>query len=308
MSGTLGFNYKLSSNKNTNATIASLQNVIKNIQAIGCETIIPKIIYELNNMPYIPNFETNPQKFIEQSTATIVDNIKIDSPALVNELKNSIRNTYGLLVNNSTTKKGKVDVIDQSLIKKNMVDFFSSICQGKIKPYVPPPLPANNMVKYYIKKMQQDGSSTQTLQSVLDGGSISIGGYLYTSDYLKKLGQFFENGIPIITIDIRGNASPYPEGPVPSYAPTYGQISSGDSSGSSRYSSSGPGPVGFTSYFGNNNTTGGNHFMLWFIIIAVVIVLILAFFIYKGGKAKGGSTVAQKIAEFGRHIKSISKL
>lgn len=308
MSGILGFSYK-SSNKNTDVVIRSAQNVIKSIQNLGCQTIIPQIIYEINNQPNDPNFPTDPKtvtdQFISGTLKNIVDGLykQTNNLALTNELSKSIKDTFQLFVNNSTIK-GKVD---QNLIKKNMIDFYSSFCPGNTMGKYQPP--ANDkIITYNLKTMKPDGSFIQWPAKVNYGSSVIIGGIVYTYDDLKKIGIAYGTDIPTITIDLQGAPSPFPANasstppPANTSSPVLASLPPPPVTG----------PTGLVSTFGamKDDTTSTFGSMASGFLIFIVLLLIVGgviYYLHSKGKVKIPG-LPQRIAAFGRQIKAIRKM
>ena len=134
----LGLSYQ-SPNKNTDQILRAVQNVIGAVQHIGCKNIIPRIIYEIKNMPEEKNFETDPV-VVQKKGTEMID--KIISEVIINtndkesakELEKSMYMVFKLCVENSTIN-GK---IEQSVLKKNMIDIYSSFCpSGMLGTYTP---------------------------------------------------------------------------------------------------------------------------------------------------------------------------
>jgi hypothetical protein len=123
-----GFTYK-SANKRSTAVISAAQAVLTQVQNIGCQEVIPKMIYNIKNSPK-DNSVQSPSDMKSRLSKEVTNMVKFiqASDASKKTLENSLVKLANTVVDNSIVS-GKVD---QNLVKQNMVDLLSSFCPGKM--------------------------------------------------------------------------------------------------------------------------------------------------------------------------------
>ena len=135
-----GFTYK-SVNRKSDAVIKASQNVMSQVQLVGCQEIIPKMIYEIKNKPKGANVQTPSEmkSLFQKEITNMLKFIQVSEPSK-KRLENSLVNLSKIVVDNSTVS-GKVD---QNVARQNMVDVLSSFCPGNLMgKYTPPPKNVN---------------------------------------------------------------------------------------------------------------------------------------------------------------------
>ena len=138
----IGFSY-MSNNKNVNTTMEATQKVISAIQTIGCQEVVPQMIYNIQNAPMDKKYgNLNPEE-IKKAYVVQVDafinqmnvkkNIREES---INILRSSLINLSNICIDNATMD-GKVN---QELSRKLLIDILTSFCPGNLLGRYKPPV------------------------------------------------------------------------------------------------------------------------------------------------------------------------
>lgn len=282
-----GFTYK-SANKRSTAVINATQAVLSQVQIIGCQEVIPQIIYNIKNTPNKPRLQS-PQD-LKSNLSKEITNMTARLPgASKTNLNNSLTKLVNVVVDNSTVK-GK---IDQALARQNMVDVLSSFCPGKMMgKYDPPPKPIpitddqskqiETIFDTFMYSLSESDRTTiinnvtSKVRRSFDGGQTIAILDTYTSELLLASGAL-KPDLKLKLIETINKLRAVVKLPPLSSATTKSTF-------------------GSMSHFGS---MGGS----WIMILLLLIIVAVLYF-YSQGKLKF-PTMGQRVAQFGRDMKSI---
>ena len=283
---TLGFNYK-SVNSITDTFLQKTQNVLAEIQKFGCQQMVPKIIYQIKNEK--PG--ASPQSAVEIKRKFMDSMRNLDNTEGLSEdsrflLRNSIVKLFNTFVDNATVN-GKTDVMKAN---QDMVDALSSLCPGEMMGnYDGPPRPITDdqfketqtIFKTFMSSLSESDQTTirknvfskipnppnENTTATFDDMTKQL---LLASGALKP-----ELKLKLIaTINQTRSVVKLPPLSSATTKSTFGSMS----------------------HFGS---MGGS----WIMILLLLIIVALLYF-YSQGKLKF-PTMGQRVAQFGRDIKSI---
>jgi hypothetical protein len=165
---TLGFKYT-STNKSSDILLQKTQNVLTQFQNVGCQEIIPKIIYEIKNTKTPGSSE--PADKTKQQFAAFVDkatqNTQGVSQASVKLLKNSIIDLFNTAIDNATVN----GMVEAPKVYQSIIDMLSSFCPGEMMgkyTYVPRKLELTQWMLERLNNQGENYSSGQRFSSLQD--------------------------------------------------------------------------------------------------------------------------------------------
>jgi hypothetical protein len=326
-----GLIYK-SANRKSDAIIKASQGVLSQVQMIGCQEIIPQMIYNIKNTPNDPRIKSPSEVKLGMSKDLINMTKRLPGASKTN-LNNSLTKLVNVVVDQSTVK-GK---IDQALARRNMVDVLSSFCPGKMmgkyngpKKNVSVPgkkggtlqkeikivdFPKNLVIEpndFQTNNVTLDISNKYTISykfmidisGKVDPGTsveIKISNDKHYSNVLLK-GSDLKTGINTFThrtpelegkLDVKININPKGTNKITIIGGSHVTVSPVNSVVNAVKST-----FGSMSNFGSS----GSGFMTFLLLLLIVAGVL--YYLYSQGKLKF-PTMGQRVAQFGRDIKSI---
>jgi len=333
----LGFSYKAVDQKSTNI-INATEGLIRAVQQIGCQELIPNIIYRIEHMPPSP-YDNQSMTTNEMITMLITQHDKIinefkNSPmgvhishTAINDLKEALNN----LIKTSIFSASVNGVVDEAEAKKIMINTLKSFCPGSMLGVL------NQPVKNMFPELEL---STRPVELMINNG-VRVGNVV--------LGKYKFTGHVVVDIDYDIDFSNDPKASIGilCYTERNGRINLGvihadrDNNGmkvkgkihlreisfdgkyviciEQHVVNDNTGPiinnlhVVITPGKGGVSTTGsvskfGQTCNSWVWIMILIIVLVVVAYIYYINKDTIKlPTLSQRISQFGRHIKTLRK-
>ena len=276
---TLGLNYQ-PINKNAENTINALQNTIFIMQTIGCSRFNSEIIEFINKQYDVSKMGKVDPKFGDPDV--VISTIKKEITNILSKtnkqfnltleqlslLEKSYIELVTIVVNNLVTN-GKVDL---TKVKQNLLDIFNSFC------------PPKTSTKSTFGSMESFGSME-------NDDSIEGFGSMENDDSIEGFGSMKNNDSVECFDSMENNDSVL--GSVLGSMEGFGSMENNDSILDS--------VLGSMERFGS---CGSNIF----IVILLIVLAVAGYLIYKNRDKIKIPSLPQRIAQFGRQIKSIKKM
>jgi hypothetical protein len=135
----LGLNYT-AVNKNTEANLEAVKNVISVVQQIGCQEIIPKLITKLQNEPKSTK-KMGSAFIINMLTNDLGKMLKATEYDISKDSKKNLIKQINTLVTVIVTNASVDGMVSEDTAKQNMIDVYKSFCPSSMGAYVPPTPP-----------------------------------------------------------------------------------------------------------------------------------------------------------------------
>ena len=151
----------LTTDKNTKNLMVATQRVIKAAQDIACTSVVPMLIYNVQQMPEENPLQSSNDMKINMK-ANVIDpyidfafNQQRPGTQPVSEMaKRNFRNALFNLIDVSVDASTVDGKIDQKVLKVNITNALKSFCAGKsLGTYTPPPVQAAKTILYGQEKV-----------------------------------------------------------------------------------------------------------------------------------------------------------
>jgi len=284
----LGFNYK-SVNPSTDAFLQKTQKVMIQFQKVGCNEMVPKIIYNIkkekpSGSPQ--SAEQIKQKFIDSMPNTDPSRGGLSDNSLF-LLRNSIVELFNTFVDNATVN----GITDIRKANQDMVDALSSLCPGEMmgKYTVDVQITAAQEKQFkenYLNlaaSLNNDDDRKTVRNLLMKAPHNKTGGGKLSVSKLDEMTTYIWNNSNGLRVDLKTKVQKWVNDN--RAVVNLPQLSSATTKST----------FGSMSHFGS-----GSCLFLLFLIIVVGVL----YYLHSKGKLKF-PTMGQRIAQFGRDMKSI---